>query len=103
MFVCGGSGTTVCLGTLGLDFSELQEALSLEVGHDDFHCEVNDLRGDGEVNDLLTQAGRVDAELVGGGCLELLVVLCEWLDGQAEDVQVRNNDSTEGHVYECRE
>ena len=99
----GRFGASVLLRTLRLHLPELEEALSLKVGHDNFHGEVDDLSCDGEVDDLLAKTRGVDSEGTCRRCLKLLVAFGKWLDGQAEDVQVWDDECAEGNVDECGE
>ena len=79
--------------------NDFDEALALEIWHDDLHGEIDDLCRHCEVDDLLPQSSWVDVKL-RGVCrtLQLLLVLRERSAGDTENVQIGNQDTAKWYV-----
>lgn len=99
---CGAWWSTPAFcGALGFHLLEFAEATAFEDGDDVFESEIDDLRGDGEVDDLFSQAGGIYFERCmfsrggevfrGGG---------KGAGGEVEDVKVGHNEATERDVDE---
>lgn len=73
------------------------EYLALYVGDDDLGGEVNDLSRHGKVYDLLSEPVRVDFPAFGR---KRFALGGEFLRGELEDVQVRDENLAKGHVDE---
>lgn len=99
-----GGHTSTFRSALRFDLLVLVKTPAFEDGNDVFEGEVDDLRGDGEIDDLLTKAGGVDfkscvfgrgGEMFGGGG--------ERAGGEAEDVEIGDDEAAEGDVDESGE